>query len=313
MEVPMHPARSWLPGVLALALLSTRCSEQPAAPRAGGPATLRIHLTDAPGDVQAAVVTIGQVYLQGAGGRVVLRSTPYTVDLVSLAATSTVLLEGVEVPEGTYEQLRFVVTGAYLEVEEEGGATRIYASTPDYPELPPDAVVGGELRMPSLAQSGLKVDLPADALTIPATGVVDLVVDFDVAQSFGHQAGQSGAWVMHPVIRATGVTVAGPATTLAFTVQPTAATAGAAIAPPVQVTVRDALGNTMVGSTASIELTLSGTGTAGAALTGTRTRTAVNGVATFDDLKIDKAGTGYTLTATADGLTSAVSAAFAIN
>jgi hypothetical protein len=310
----MNPARSWLPGVIALALLSTRCAEQPAAPRAGGPATLSIHLTDAPGDVQAAVVTISQVYLQGAGGRIVLRNTPYTVDLVTLATTSTVLLEGVEVPEGTYEQLRFVVTGAYLEVEEEGGATRIYASTPDYAELPPDAVVGGELRMPSLAQSGLKVDLPADALTIPATGVVDLVVDFDVAQSFGHQAGQSGAWVMHPVIHATGVTVAGPATALAFTAQPSAATAGAAIAPPVQVTVQDALGNTMASSTASITLAItSGTGAAGAVLSGTLIRTAVNGVATFDDLKIDKAGTGYTLTATATGLTSAASAAFAIN
>ena len=30
-----------------------------------------------------------------------------------------------------------------------------------------------------------------------------LLVDFDVAQSFGHQAGGSGRWVMHPVVMAT--------------------------------------------------------------------------------------------------------------
>jgi hypothetical protein len=35
-------------------------------------------------------------------------------------------------------------------------------------------------------------------------------VDFDVSESFGHQAGNSGAWVMHPVIRATSVTTERP-------------------------------------------------------------------------------------------------------
>ena len=40
--------------------------------------------------------------------------------------------------------------------------------------------------------------------------------------------------------------------------------------------------------------------------------TAVGGVATFPGLTIDKPGSGYTLTATTDGLASATSASFAV-
>ena len=229
----MCPTRLMLRSFIVLLLLSLGCAEQPAAPggEPGGPATLTIHLTDAPGDIQAAVVTIAEVYLQGTGGRMVLRNTPYTVDLVTLATTSTVLLEDVPVAAGTYHDLRFVVTGAYLAVEEAGGRTRLYASAPDYAGLPPGAVVDGELRLPSFATSGLKVELPAGGLTVPASGVVSLVVDFDVAQSFGHQAGQSGAWVMHPVIRATEVT---QGTTLAVTLR-----LGAGVTLPAGVTLGD--------------------------------------------------------------------------
>jgi hypothetical protein len=40
-------------------------------------------------------------------------------------------------------------------------------------------------------------------------GEVIVLIDFDVAQSFGHAGGQSGKWVMHPVIEATDVTFGG--------------------------------------------------------------------------------------------------------
>jgi hypothetical protein len=102
----------------------------------------------------------------------------------------------------------------------------------------------------------------------------------------------------------------GPAAKLAFTVQPSTVSAGASITPAVQVTVQDALGNSPTGSTASITLVItSGTGTNGAVLGGTLTQAAVAGVATFGNLTIDQAGTNYTLTATAPGLTSATSIA----
>jgi len=96
---------------------------------------------------------------------------------------------------------------------------------------------------------------------------------------------------------------AGAPTALVFTSQPGNTTAGAAIAPAVSVTVRDAQGNTVTQSSMSITLALS-TNPSGGTLSGTRTVAANNGVATFDDLSINRAGTGYTLRASAGTLTS---------
>ncbi len=55
-----------------------------------------------------------------------------------------------------------------------------------------------------------------------------------------------------------------------------------------------------------------GAGPAGGRLSGTLTRPAVNGIATFTDLRIDKPGAGYTLRATTPGLPAATSAAFTV-
>ncbi len=105
--------------------------------------------------------------------------------------------------------------------------------------------------------------------------------------------------------------VAPVASKLAFTVQPSNATAGAAIAPAIQVTIQDASGNTITTATNAVTVGL-GTNPSGGTLFGTLTKSAVNGVATFSDLSIDKVGTGYTLTAAATALTAATSTGFNI-
>jgi hypothetical protein len=111
--------------------------------------------------------------------------------------------------------------------------------------------------------------------------------------------------------KATGPAIPGPAAKLIFTAQPGNAPAGAVLTPAVLVTVQDAHGNTATSATASITLSITpGTGTAGAHLRGTATVSAASGVATFSSLGIDSAGAGYTLTASAAGLTSDTSAAF---
>src|SRR5438552_1152949 len=99
------------------------------------------------------------------------------------------------------------------------------------------------------------------------------------------------------------------ATKLAFTVQPGTAAAGAAIAPAVQVAIQDASGNTVTRTTTSVTMAL-GTNPSGASLSGTVMVAAVNGVATFSTLSVNDVGTGYTLTASASGLTGATSASF---
>src|SRR3989449_957446 len=103
-------------------------------------------------------------------------------------------------------------------------------------------------------------------------------------------------------------------TQLAFNVEPTVTTAGHQITPAVQVTALDARGRPVPGFTQNVTVTLTaGTGTSGATLTGTTTVAAANGVATFYTLSLDQSSTGYTLTATASGLSAATSAPFDIN
>src|SRR3989449_950087 len=70
-------------------------------------------------------------------------------------------------------------------------------------------------------------------------------------------------------------------------------------------------GNPVPSFTGSVTLALGGN-PGGSTLSGTTTVAAVNGVATFVDLSLNKTGTGYWLTATATGLNTATSSVFDI-
>src|SRR5204863_7653873 len=70
--------------------------------------------------------------------------------------------------------------------------------------------------------------------------------------------------------------------------------------------------NTATRFTGNVSVAL-GSNPGGATLAGTTTMAAVAGVATFGNLSIDKAGTGYTLTTSATGLTGQPSASFIIS
>jgi hypothetical protein len=101
----------------------------------------------------------------------------------------------------------------------------------------------------------------------------------------------------------------GSATKLAFTTSPSDSTGGTAFGTQPVVAVQDSGGNTTAGTNA---VTLSITTAAGAILIcASNPSLASSGVATFAGCRIDKAGT-YTLTATASGLTSAVSTSLTI-
>ena len=102
---------------------------------------------------------------------------------------------------------------------------------------------------------------------------------------------------------------AGAASKLTFDIQPGNTVAGAAISPAVAVRVEDASGNLVTTSAASVTLTI-GTNPGGGTLSGSTPVAASGGVATFSDLSIDKAGTGYTLTASSGALIVATSTAF---
>ncbi|HEY0036047.1 MAG TPA: cadherin-like domain-containing protein, partial [Longimicrobium sp.] len=102
---------------------------------------------------------------------------------------------------------------------------------------------------------------------------------------------------------------AGAAAALAFTVQPSNVVASASITPAVQVSILDASGNTVVGSSDNVTLAI-GTNPSGGSLSGTATAAAVGGTATFSNLSINLTGAGYTLAASSGSLTGATSTAF---
>ena len=108
------------------------------------------------------------------------------------------------------------------------------------------------------------------------------------------------------------VTVTVTPTQLAFTSQPTATVAGEALSPAVEVEVRDASGQRVRSSRIPVSLAIAtnpGSGT----LSGTATVNAIDGVATFTGVSIDKAGVGYELRATGGTLTDATSSTFDIS
>lgn len=107
------------------------------------------------------------------------------------------------------------------------------------------------------------------------------------------------------------VNVAGVAVKLGYFVQPSDTNAGAAISPAVKVAVQDANGFTITSSSAAVTIAI-GNNPGSSTLSGTLTRNAVNGVATFGDLSLNHTGSGYTLTANSGSLTQATSAGFNI-
>ncbi len=207
--------------VLAAALALGACDDLGTGTDLGsGDARVSILLTDAPGDLQAAVVTITDFYLPGGagedGGRVfLLEDASVTTDLLTLSNDVLELVDGVTVPAGNYSQLRFVISGAYIEVEAAGGGSTIYATSNDYEGLPIGAVVNGDLKCPSCAQSGFKVLLAAggdDEVELEEGADQTLLVDFDVSQSFGKEAGRSGKWILNPILKAVPERSAGSVT-----------------------------------------------------------------------------------------------------
>ncbi|MBK7329006.1 MAG: hypothetical protein IPI85_07990 [Dehalococcoidia bacterium] len=104
-------------------------------------------------------------------------------------------------------------------------------------------------------------------------------------------------------------TISAGATKLTFTTQPGAGVAGSALAAQPVVAVQTAANATVVSdSTTVVTLSLNGTGTL--SCTGGLAKTVSAGVASFSGCAVNQAGSAFTITATASGLTSATSGTF---
>lgn len=150
---------------------------------------VQIQLTDAPaGAIESAEVWISRVYLQGGGGdgdedggRFDLfddADNPRHYDLLTLQDGIVAdLTEEMEVPEGTYSQLRLVVDSAVVTL------TPLYEFT--------DGTREAVLKVPSGSSSGIKVQLER-SVEVEEGELTVVLVDFDVEDNFVLQGGGQG-------------------------------------------------------------------------------------------------------------------------
>ncbi|MCA6451356.1 MAG: Ig-like domain-containing protein, partial [Chitinophagaceae bacterium] len=101
-------------------------------------------------------------------------------------------------------------------------------------------------------------------------------------------------------------------TQLTFTTQPGNGVSLAALSPQPVVKILDAYGNVATGATNAITLAIGNNPNSGTLSASSNPLNASSGVASFSSVNINKAGTGYTLTASASGLTGATSSSFNI-
>ena len=136
---------------------------------------------------------------------------PLRVDLLTLTNGTLVPLGQVQLPAGTYTQLRLVLA--------ENTASNPYANA-----IKPTGAAMVPLTTPSAQQSGLKMNV---GITVPAGQEVDFAIDFDACKSFV-KAGKSGKILLKavlsvlPIVSQTGQRIQG-------WLHPTLATAGATV------------------------------------------------------------------------------------
>ena len=147
--------------------------------------------------------------------------------------------------------------------------------------------------------------------TLSGSGVGSVTVTNTVAETVTVSADTTGDVGAVANVAANVIFNEGAATQLAFSVEPSNTGTTVQISPAIKVQVQDSIGNLVTSATDTITLSI-GTNPAGGILSGTLSRAAVGGVATFNDISINKVGVGYTLNATSGGLSLAGSIAFEI-
>jgi hypothetical protein len=154
--------------------------------------------------------------------------------------------------------------------------------------------------------------IPADGVPGESSVLYDaadggLLPQYDAAGTARGQVKSIGPWS----VAGGGGPILDVATALAYRVQPSDAQETVAIAPPIKVEARNALNLFNPDFTGLVTVAMQ-PGGAGGVATGTTSRNAVSGVATFNDVAVSKEGLDYVMIATSPGLTQALSEEFEI-
>ena len=150
-----------------------------------------VRMTDGPGDYDAVYVDVQDVLIkssteEGDGGwESIGNITPGVYNLLDLTGGVSVLLADNEVPSGFLGQIRLIL----------GDDNTVVKDDVTYP-----------LNTPSAQQSGLKLKVNQ---TLVGGVTYDFLLDFDVEHSIVVQAGNSGNYNLHPVIRVSTMATSG--------------------------------------------------------------------------------------------------------
>jgi hypothetical protein len=195
---------------LTLATLLSACGGGGLSGDSEATGTLNLGITDAPVDAASRVVVeFTGVELRRSGGEPVevTFETPRQIDLLALTGgESELLLDGLSLPAGNYQQIRLQVNAgldasdSFIELED--GALH-------------------PLHIPSGNQAGLRTNRP---FVVPAGGRADFTIDFDLRKSVVAPSGLDGTYILRPTLRLVNNVEVG---TLAGTVPAALATAEA--------------------------------------------------------------------------------------
>lgn len=179
---------------------------------------------------------------------------------------------------------------AGVQTLEAGESTQLQAVTRDS--------IGGVLAGRQIAWSSSN----GAAASVSPTGLVT-AMGAGTATITATSEGRSGSTTL--------LVTARPSSRLGFVVQPSNGTAGLPLSPPIQVAFQDDAGATATTATGTVTLSFSANPT-GATLGGTLTTQAVQGIATFHDVRVNRVGQSYSLQAVTPGLPVATSTSFSI-
>lgn len=211
-------------GALLLAACGGGSGGSNTLPGGPGTATLSTALMDGPfrtsgGTVSAVNIAVSKVEAVGSGGvqTIATFSPAQQINLLNYQ-TSALTLGSASIPAGTYQQLRFVLDTS------NANNTSVVVNGTTYPLTIPSATGGGFGGNSSTdggdgaGTAGIKVNVSLNAQAGQSYG---FVIDFNAAESIV-SAGQSGQWIMKPVLVAAAQATSG---SLSGTVKNNAGTA----------------------------------------------------------------------------------------
>jgi hypothetical protein len=349
LDRPTKLAASALALIAALAVLATGCAET-TKPVAGPPAVLAITVQPSQATAGAPLTPALTVEVRDAQGRTVDTSQAHiTVTIAS--GTAGAHLRGVKELDArrgvaTFPDLSVDSTGSgyVLAVSAPGLFTAMSEQL---------SIVGGPaaglrfVRQPASVTAGAPFTPPVTVVVIDSLGNQHPSASIAVTVAIAQGSGTAGAHLRGPATQTTrqglaafsalsvdsaGVAYALTASAaglkstgsdtfdvavgpplLTFLVQPSGTTTGATLDPPVQVGVRDSMGNRVPGTATAISVAIrAGSGAPLARLRGSTTQTTSRGDASYPDLSIDRASAGFILEASAPGLQPGFSSLFTV-